>query len=519
VHTKGTAMNRNWEAITHSIEQLITETATNLPQDVREAIEKASMREHAGTRAALSLSVIGQNIDFAEQAVAPICQDTGMPTFWVHVPECEHHKHWKEAIHNAVVAATSKGVLRTNTVDSLTGENSGNNIGIGTPVIHIAHWERDEAHVVLLLKGGGCENKNAQYSLPCTLPGLGLAGRDIDGVRKCILHAVYEAQGQGCSAGFIGVGIGGDRTTGYALAKRQLLERVDVPNEDPMLAELERVVMDSANALGIGTMGFGGEATLLGVRVGVAHRLPASFFVSIAYNCWAFRRQGIALDGDGAIASWLYPRGRSAQRDVQRTPMIQKGSGRVVALRTPLTEQDVRGLRVGDVVVLSGSLYTGRDAVHKLLMNTVPPVDLHGGALYHCGPVVMKDGDTYSIKAAGPTTSMREEPYQAHILRTYGVRAVIGKGGMGKNTLDAMREVGAVYCNAIGGAAQVYANTVRRVVDVHWGHLGIPEAMWHLDVADFAAVVTMDAWGNSLHEDIERSSFEKLSKYAERVFS
>jgi fumarate hydratase class I len=510
-------MNRNWEAITHSIEQLITETATNLPQDVRDAIEKASMQEDAGTRAALSLSVIGQNIDCATQAVAPICQDTGMPTFWVHVPEGEHHKRWKESIHSAVVAATSKGVLRTNTVDSLTGENCENNIGIGMPVIHIAHWERDEAHVVLLLKGGGCENKNNQYSLPCTLPGLGLAGRDIDGVRKCILHAVYEAQGQGCSAGFIGVCIGGDRTTGYALAKRQLLERLDVPNENPVLAELERVVMDSANALGIGTMGFGGEATLLGVRACVAHRLPASFFVSIAYNCWAFRRQGIALDGDGAIASWLYPRGQSVQREP--VAIAEGGSGRVVALHTPLTEQDVRSLRVGDVVLFSGPLYTGRDAVHKLLMRTAPPIDLQGAALYHCGPVVMKDGDAYAIKAAGPTTSMREEPYQAHILRTYGVRAVIGKGGMGKNTLDALREVGAVYCNAIGGAAQVYANAVRRVVDVHWAHLGIPEAMWHLDVADFAAVVTMDAWGNSLHQDVERSSFEKLTQFADRVFA
>ena len=158
----------------------------------------------------------------------------------------------------------------------------------------------------LILKGGGCENKNIQYSLPAELEGVGKAGRDLDGIRKCMMHAVYQAQGQGCSAGFIGVGIGGDRTTGYELAKHQLFRHVDDVNPNPDLRKLEEYVMEHANKLGIGTMGFGGQVTLLGCKVGVMNRLPASFFVSVAYNCWAYRRQGVVLNAEtGEINDWF----------------------------------------------------------------------------------------------------------------------------------------------------------------------------------------------------------------------
>ena len=210
-------------------------------------------------------------------------------------------------IREAVAEATRRGILRPNSVDSLTGKNTGDNLGPGTPVIHYEQWEKDEIEVRLILKGGGCENKNIQYSLPCELEGLGRAGRDLDGIRKCILHSVYQAQGQGCSAGFIGVGIGGDRTTGYQLAKQQLFRRVDDVNPDPDLAKLESYIMEAANQLGIGTMGFGGDVTLLGCKIGAINRIPASFFVSVAYNCWAFRRQGVTIDPKtGQIRSWLY---------------------------------------------------------------------------------------------------------------------------------------------------------------------------------------------------------------------
>jgi fumarate hydratase class I len=185
-------------------------------------------------------------------------------------------------------------------------------------------------------------------------------------------------------------------------------------------------------------------------------------------------------------------------------------SGREVILTPPLTEARVRALKVGDVVLISGEVYTGRDNVHAWLMKNPPPVDLNGAVLYHCGPVMLKEGDRWKVKAAGPTTSIREEPYQADVIKRYGVRAVIGKGGMGKKTLDALQEFGAVYLNAIGGAAQYYARTVEQVLDVHLMEFGIPEAMWHLKVRGFAAIVTMDAHGNSLHADVENATGEVL---------
>jgi fumarate hydratase class I len=182
-----------------------------------------------------------------------------------------------------------------------------------------------------------------------------------------------------------------------------------------------------------------------------------------------------------------------------------------VALRTPITEEQVRALKVGDVVLLSGRAYTGRDAVHHHLMTHEAPVDLRGGVIYHCGPVVAKDEDGWRVTAAGPTTSIREEPYQADVIARNGVRVVIGKGGMGGKTLAALQKSGAVYLNAIGGAAQFYARTITRVEGVSLLEFGTPEAMWHLTVEDFPAIVTMDAHGNSLHRDVEQQSAQALA--------
>ena len=166
--------------------------------------------------------------------------------------------------------------------------------------------------------------------------------------------------------------------------------------------------------------------------------------------------------------------------------------------------------RRGDVVLVSGRVYTGRDAVHAHLMKHDPPVDLNGSVLYHCGPVVVKEGGGWRVTAAGPTTSIREEPYQGEIIGRYGVRAVVGKGGMGAKTLAALQHHGAVYLNAIGGAAQFYARAITGVDDVSLLEFGTPEAMWHLRVENFPAIVTMDAHGNSLHKDIEQESGRHL---------
>lgn len=508
-------------SIKESIYKLITETSTNLPPDVRYAIQQAKEKENAWTRSALALNTIVENIQMAESNISPICQDTGMPTFYIHVPVGVNQLQLTEQIHSAIKEATQAGKLRPNSVDSLTGENSGDNLGIGTPVIHYEQWEKDEIEIRLILKGGGCENKNIQYSLPCELPGLGRAGRDLDGIRKCILHSVYQAQGQGCSAGFIGVGIGGDRTTGFELAKKQLFRPVHDTNPIPELQKLEEYILEHANQLGIGTMGFGGNMTLLGCKVGAIHRIPASFFVSVAYNCWAYRRQGVKIDpATGEITDWIYqdaPTSSSNQSPIKMDSIAK--NGRVHKLSTPILEEEIRKLRVGDVVIISGLMHTGRDALHKYLMDHESPVDLKDSVIYHCGPVMLKDQEgKWQVKAAGPTTSIREEPYQAEIIKKFGIRAIIGKGGMGSKTLKGLQEHGAVYLNAIGGAAQYYADCITEVEGVDFLEFGIPEAMWHLRAKDFAAIVTMDSHGNSLHQDVEKSAFEKLSMFKEPVF-
>jgi fumarate hydratase, class I len=507
-----------------SMYKLIVETSTNLPKDVRRAIAKAKAKEIAGTRAAMSLDTITTNIVQADENISPICQDTGLPTFKIKVPVGANQIEMTRAIKEAIAQATKDTKLRPNSVDSLTGKNSGDNLGKGTPVIKFEQWEKDYIDARLILKGGGCENKNIQYSLPTELEGLGRAGRDLDGIRKCIMHSVYQAQGQGCSAGVIGVGIGGDRTSGYELAKNQLFRSLDDVNPNEDLRKLEDYVMEHANELGIGTMGFGGETTLLGCKIGVINRIPASFFVSVAYNCWAYRRLGVTLDAEtGDIKEWLYQEGEKvdfkAELEKAAEELQVESSTKEVVLQAPITEEQIRELRVGDVVKINGAMHTGRDAIHKHLSDNDAPIDLNGQIIYHCGPVMAKDVEgNYHVKAAGPTTSIREEPYQGDIMKKFGIRAVIGKGGMGPKTLQALKEHGGVYLNAIGGAAQYYAECIKKVDGVDLLEFGIPEAMWHLQVEGFTAVVTMDSHGNSLHEDVEKSSLEKLAKFKEPVF-
>src|SRR5579862_2133109 len=327
------------EFLSGSLLELITQTSTNLPPDVRAAMSIAASQETPATQSSQALNIILSNIDMAQEDEGPICQDTGMPTFFVHTPVGVNQMRIRKAIVEAVAEATRRGKLRPNSVDSITGKNSGNNLGEETPVIHFDQWEQDEIEVRLILKGGGCENKNIQYSLPANLDHLGRADRNLEGVRKCLLHSVWQAQGQGCAPGALGVCIGSDRAQGYELAKAQLFRTLDDLNPNPVLAKLEDEIMEEANKLGVGAMGFGGKSSLIGCKVTAANRLPASFFVSVAYDCWAFRRLGVRLDAaSGAITKWLY---RDPSRPVERMAKIEGFplTGREVVLTAPLSEE------------------------------------------------------------------------------------------------------------------------------------------------------------------------------------
>jgi fumarate hydratase class I len=283
--------------------ELIRRTSAELPDDVFQAVDSGVHAEQPGTTGGYAMGIIRKNIDLAKRKSQPLCQDTGSILFFVKVPVGFDQLGFEAATKTAVADATAKGYLRQNSVDSVTGKNSGNNLGPGSPTLHFHQHRGTRLDVRLVLKGGGCENVGAQYSLPDTRLD---ANRDLNGVRTVVLDAVVQAQGKGCSPGILGVCIGGDRATGYLHSKEQLLRTLDDVNPDPALGAMERDIVQTANKLGIGPMGFGGKTTLLGCKMGALNRLPASFFVSISYMCWAYRRQGFVLNDDGKIVKWLY---------------------------------------------------------------------------------------------------------------------------------------------------------------------------------------------------------------------
>lgn len=283
--------------------ELVRRTSAELPDNVVQAVQRGTAEETEGSRGSYAMNIIVKNIDLAKLKSAPLCQDTGSILFFVKAPVGFDQLAFEKAAAGAVAEATAKGFLRQNSVDSITGKNTGNNLGPGSPVIHFHQHRGTRLEVRLVLKGGGCENVGAQYSLPDVRLG---AGRDLDGVRKAILDAVVQAQGKGCSPGILGVCIGGDRATGYLHSKEELLRSLDDVNPDRALAALEKDIVVSANKLNIGPMGFGGATTLLGCKIGALNRLPASFFVSVSYMCWAYRRQGYVLSQDGKVVKWLY---------------------------------------------------------------------------------------------------------------------------------------------------------------------------------------------------------------------
>jgi fumarate hydratase class I len=292
---------KDFEQWTKILVEVIARATAQLPEDVTCAIRQGRTREAEGSLAAMALDAVLNNAELACSERAPMCQDTGVPIFWIHHPAGVSTGMLSKACAEAVRQATAQNLLRENAVDTLTGKNTGNGSAPSIPSVHCEEWDRPETKVQLLLKGGGCENTSAQYSLPD--PKLG-ADRNLEGARRVVLDAAFQAQGKGCGPGILGVCLGGDRGTGYLEAKYQLLRHLDDHNPVPELDAMETRLTDEANQLGIGPMGFGGKTTLLGVKIGTLGRVPASYFVSIAYLCWAARRAGAVVNENGDV-TWL----------------------------------------------------------------------------------------------------------------------------------------------------------------------------------------------------------------------
>lgn len=286
--------------LTREILELVRYTATSLPPDVEKRLRTSLEAEEPGSAAAGAFETILKNVEMAREKSTPICQDTGTPIFYFRYPEGWSTRKLRKQTQDAVIQATKLAYLRPNSVNAVTGKNTGDNSGDEHyPTIHFDEIDADQPLVIeLILKGGGCENVGGQYKLPDNRLG---AGRDLDGVRKVVLDAVYQAQGKGCAPGALGVAIGGDRGSSYLASKETLYRSLDDTNPDPTLAELEERITKEANQLGIGPMGFGGKTTVIGTKIKGLHRLPASYFVSISYMCWAFRRRKMTLQ-DGKVS-------------------------------------------------------------------------------------------------------------------------------------------------------------------------------------------------------------------------
>jgi len=286
---------------TETFVELIRRASTELPADVAEALEEGRKAEEDGGLAGIALNTILENVALAGDISAPICQDTGTPVVWIHHPVGVSTRALKAEFESAVREATQRKFLRPNAVNTLTGSNTGDGAGRGIPFVHFEEWDEPRIEVRMILKGGGSENVGTQYKLPDTKLG---AGRDLEGVRRAVLDAVFQGQGKGCAPGVLGVCVGGDRVSAFEHSKRQLLRPLKDTNPVPELAELEDRLLREGNELGIGPMGFGGKTTLLGVKIGFLDRLPACYFVTVTYMCWADRKAGVSIDERGEV-TWL----------------------------------------------------------------------------------------------------------------------------------------------------------------------------------------------------------------------
>jgi fumarate hydratase class I len=287
----------NQPAFGEALFDLVRRTACELPEDVEAALKRSHDDEAPDSTARMILATFLENMALAREKQVPLCQDTGMPLFFIHHPPGLSHRVMRRVCEEAVARATREQYLRHNAVDPVTGLNSGNNVGKGFPGIFFEEWDDEAVSVALMLKGGGSENVGRQYSMPDDLLA---AGRDLEGVRRVVLDAVRRAEGKGCPPGILGICIGGDRGSAYLHSKHQLLRPLGDVNPDPALAALEERILREANTLGIGPLGLGGKTTLLGVKIGALHRVPASYFVTVTYMCWEHRRRAIRIESDGA---------------------------------------------------------------------------------------------------------------------------------------------------------------------------------------------------------------------------
>ena len=494
------------QIVADAVEEIIKQAENTLPPDVIEALVGARDAETDKTATA-QLDAILENISIADDRAIPMCQDTGILVFFVEIGRdacIVLDLDW--AIREGVKQATNSVPLRPNAVEPLTRLNSGDNTGDGLPDINYSFKDGKAITITVAPKGAGSENMSAFRMLKPS---------QVGSVKDFVVETVQKAGGMPCPPIIVGVGIGGSFDKSARLAKRSLLRSLGDMDE----YELE--LLEAINSLGIGPMGLGGRTTALAVHVEKAHCHTASLPVAVNIQCWANRHASVTLDAGPDLAHVTeqqitnhYPTEQymthhlTEQHMTRHHPIEQHMTRQDVPhhLTTPLSRDDIMELQAGDIVYLSGTIYTARDEAHLRILELTDegkplPFDLEGAALYHCGPLMQKDKGDWRTVAAGPTTSARMTDMTPQVLDNYNVRAIIGKGGM-KNIAPVLGDR-CVYLAYTGGCAALAVDMIKGVRDVHWLELGMPEAVWVLEVENFGPlIVGVDAKGRDLYEEV-----------------
>jgi fumarate hydratase class I len=498
---------------------LLANTATNYPKHFLEKLFEALRGEESRGSKGVIATII-QNILFAAEEPSCLCQDTGVPTFHIHLnPSIFIKGDITAAITEATIRATDEVPIRKNVIEPFSFTNLGNNTGWGTPFIYF-HYSNDKGPMRMRaeLKGFGGEIKS-------TADWIFTSTEDMeDAVLAYVLNNIILSKGEGCIPGFLGVGLGGYMSEAMVNAKnavfRELTQKAsgNFSHNDSLIHRLEARILRCVNDLGLGPMGDGGKMTALGVYLERRGTHTAVAPVAVSQQCWASRGSEALIAEDRV--QYITPHLRKEEVPEIRQKLSQEFSksdskGATYELTTPIPMKDILKLRVRDIVYLSGTICTSRDGAHRRMVEKVKKAKEHeipqeivkNGIIFHCGPVITKDSERWCINAAGPTTSSRFTNDAAFLVDRGIIKVAIGKGTMGGNMVNTLKGKG-VYLEAVGGCAVMYKNMIHQA-RVHWLDLGYPEAVWVFDVQKFGPLmVGIDSQGNSLVEGIMDEVYE-----------
>lgn len=508
------------KAIEKAAFQLLAKTGTQYPKNYLEKIIDHLKRE-TNTGAKSVLTSILQNIIYAAEEPASLCQDTGVPAFHIYLnPGVSIKGDIEAALTEATVRATEEVPIRKNVIEPFTFENPGTNTGWGVPFIHY-HYEKQPGPMRLRaeLKGFGGEIKNTADWVFTSTESMENA------VLSYVLNNVILSQGEGCMPGLLGVGVGGYASDAAMNAKnavfRELTEKQPLGSTDPFISRLEQRIYRCVNRLGLGPMGSGGDTTTLGVYLERRGTQTAASPVSVCQQCWASRGSEALITAEKVsyITPHLEKPDLPALEEMLSRELSSKATGTVHRLQTPVGAEDIRKLKTGDVVYVSGTICTSRDGAHRRMVDMVragegkkiPRAILENNAIYHAGPVISQIPGGWSINAAGPTTSSRFTDDATVLINEGIMNFIVGKGTMGSSVINALKGKGA-FLKAVGGCAVTYKRCIMENT-VEWLDLGYPEAVWVLKVKDFGPlVVGIDAVGTSLVDNVMDTVYENARK-------